>query len=607
MKLENMKITHPGKLSIVSDRFFQKHKKLVLTFAGLGTIAAIGSVSALVGCGINNNVPSPVATETPKFKKTPEPTPTSEPTPEVELPEYLLFDANDNEALIERSAKFIANSRACGIDFSSDKDISKYMDFYFVVNSEYIDPIDYARLNYNSKTTQSIIDNYQYCMNEIDKDLYTVTPDTMLEYDFIADKASQEVLMQFQEMIAKYNVAENKNEKQELVKEMESFLYNNFINKETRGEYTYITYEMIGRMTITADSRITNGLSKDITEILCEDLYTCDEVAPVGEKQKSEKAQAETSLREMLDDKLETAHKYYNQDLTLVPEIEQLTGYEVEQKISDMVALLDVEFVANPELDLKQEAAQNSTTSKKATTLSNGKTVSTQELKDLGLNPSTVTPEQYEAAVRQKFEQDAVNDPNHKLENADGVVVGTGSDATYNAAQAEQGATDAFNDGYNGASFSPRSQSPSYLAGYTHDSYNKGVAAKAALNANINSGNSSSFQSTPNSQPQNVEESITQQDYTSTPSSTPVPESTPQVETETYFVPADGSVESSEEEIVEEGFKTTSVQSQLSELKAMKDALLAYTMPTVTIGNNGNTMLSYDGEEFDLSGKSMRA
>ncbi len=557
----------------VSRIFFLKHPKLSLSLASLGGIAILS------GCSFfHSNEETDIRASKTKIQ-------TEDVQPDVILPEYLEFDANDNESLIEYSAQFIANSRACGIDFSSEKDIAKYMDLYLVANIDYIDPVDYARLQYNNKTTQSIIDNYQDSINEISYDLFTVTPDTMLSYDFIADKDSKEILMKFQELIANYNVEEDKTTKKELAKSIEQFLVENFINEDTRGEYTHVTYEMIGRFALIADEILPKGLSEDVTHILCEDLFTCDEIAPEGEKAKSERAQAETSLRDMLDDKLATAREYRDQDILLVSSIEQLTGVAIEQKIAERVAELNVEFVANPDMasQIEESTNTNSSSSKESTTLSNGYQVSTEQIESLGLDPATVTPQQYESAVQQQFEQNAQNDPNHKLENADGVVVGTGADATYNAAEANQGATDAFFDGYNGAAFSPKSQTPSYLAGYTHDSYNQGVAARAELNNNMNNGNSSYFESAPSGTVETVDETITEQGYTSSPSPSPSPNSQ---ETETHFesVPS-GTVETVGETIVEEGYIETethfepiaSTETRLMELKTLKDMLMAYS------------------------------
>lgn len=382
--------------------------------------------------------------------------------PQNTLASHLLFDINDNESLIEQSAQFIANSRACGLDFASEKWVSKFMDFNYVMGLEEIDPMDYARLNYFNKTTQSIIDNYQECANEIAYDLFTVKPDTLLDYP-IADKDSKAILMEIQQLVAEYNTyieAGEKNSAKEVAKELEDYFLENFVKQDGR-VYTRATYELVGRFANIVDEILPNGLSKDITSKLSEDLYTCGDRVPVGEQNKSGRAQSETSIREMCDDKLDISRDYRYQEWDL-SKLEYLTGVQLEGKILEKVYELDVEFVANPE---KFEQEQRTTiipikNSTPSVTLSNEFQVSKQTIQEVGLNPATVTKEQYESAVVKQFEETAQKD----FETA--------------VALHKQGSIDAFNDGYNGNAFNPKQNNADYLEGYTWTNYNEGVNSR---------------------------------------------------------------------------------------------------------------------------------
>lgn len=383
--------------------------------------------------------------------------------PQKPLASHLSFDVNDNEALIEQSAQFIANSRACGLDFASEKWISKFMDFTYVMGLEEIDPMDYARLNYFNKTTQSIIDNYQECANEIAYDLFTVKPDTLLDYP-IADKDSKEILMELQRLVAQYNVYTESGQKEsakEVAGELEKYFLDNFVHQDGR-VYTRATYELVARFANIVDEILPKGLSKDITSILSEDLYTCGAKVPDGEKNKSERAQSETSIREMSDDKLAIAREYRDQELWNLSEIEYLTGIELEEEILESVYELDVEFVANPEklMQTQKTTVISAKPSTPSVTLPNNVQVPEQAIIGLGLNPALVTDEQYETAVKKQFEETAQKD--------------------FEAAVAlhRQGSSDAFYDGYNGNAFNPKQTNADYLEGYTWANYNEGVNSR---------------------------------------------------------------------------------------------------------------------------------
>lgn len=457
-----------------AQNFFAGHPKIAIASVVIASAATFGAIAGFVS-GCNNSTNQSEQSETLELEQViseeteneielqEESVPNLENVSQKPLASHLLFDVNDNEALIEESAQFIANSRACGLDFASEKWVRKFMDFTYIMGLEEIDPMDYARLKYVGKTTQSIVDNYQECANAIAYDLFSVKPDTLLDYP-IADKDSKEILMELQELVAEYNTYIEANDKQsakKVAEDLENYFLDNFVKQDGR-VYTRATYELVARFANIVDEILPNGLSKEITSILSEDLYTCGAKVPVGEKDKSERAQSETSIREMSDDKLAIAREYRYQDFENLPEIEYLTGVELEGKILERVYELDVEFVANPE---KFEQTQKTTvipakTSTPSVTFSSGVQVSEQTILESGLNPATVTEEVYKATVVKQFEETALKD----FEAA--------------AALHRQGSSDAFNDGYNGNAFNPKQNNADYLEGYTWKNYNEGVNSR---------------------------------------------------------------------------------------------------------------------------------
>ena len=141
--------------------------------------AIILAITSVAGCTLRS-CSKPVQTiETEvEVEPTPVPTPVPTPSPKV-LAENLAFDPNDNNEIVTRMSDFIADALTKGIpvkDVMTEEElkiadeneqslvtIEQLMDFYMVMNIEDIDPIDYARLGYNTKTAETITDNYMYC------------------------------------------------------------------------------------------------------------------------------------------------------------------------------------------------------------------------------------------------------------------------------------------------------------------------------------------------------------------------------------------------------------------------------------------------------------
>ncbi len=540
------------------------------------------------------------------------------PVQENILPSYLSFDVNDNKAMIAQSISFILENRPCGVDFSTEDAIRKFVDFYLVVNLEEIDPMDYARLGYFNKTSQSIIDNYQFCMNQLKEDMYTVTPDTMIPYDLIiADKDSAEVLMHIQSLVAQYNVAESTSEKRDLEREIIAFLEDNFKLEDGR-LYTRATYEIVGRMVKSIDEILHGRLPYDLTDVLSDDLYNCNAIAPTGEKNKSERAQAETSLREMLDDKLAYAREYRDQDLFNVSDIELLTGGQVECEIYNGVqdCILDYPFVENPAFSsyVSRGTSQQIVPSVPMQTEAGEEVeVSVEEIESVGVDPTGKTPEQiqeeYEAAVVQQFEQEAQTSETHTIADSNGNVVVSG--VNVNSADYIKGYQDGYAAGNSLSTKNSSSNSTSYMVGY-EIGYSEGRADREEFDRNHSSQSTTQFESTENqtveSQTSASEEGYKESNTNSaTPQeSTPALTPTPSVEEDTTYVPVDDStveVEVEDEVIIEDDYIEIEthfepVASNLLQLRAMRAVL-----DTIMFHIPNDEMLLADSEMYDISTK----
>ncbi len=397
------------------------------------------------------------------------------------LSKDLEFDINDNLELIERGAQFIARCRPCGIDMSESTSVSKFIDYIHTINYEQIDPMDYARYGYFTKTSNSIVENYQEIGDQLVYDLFSVTTETLIPYDLIiADKESAKVIMELQTLVAQYNEAKKEN-KTGIQKEIEAYLYDNFVYNDTH-TFGSTVYEMVGRFGIIIDQMMPSGLPKDIMNKLSNDLYACGIEIPWGESHKSDRAQNETSIRTTLEEKLLYALNCRIQDLSMIPEIEQLLGAEVEQKIEERVAELNLPFIENPEAkDAKTTVIKKQTSN--GVTLSNGQMISENEVKSLGLNPSTVTPAEYENAKKQQFEEEAKNEPGHTFTTEGGVTT-SGSQVEDSIALTAQGTSDGYSDGNKNLTYNPKSNNASYLSGY-NSGYAMGVADRAALEESL--------------------------------------------------------------------------------------------------------------------------
>ena len=497
------------------------------------------------------------------------------------LSESLAFDPNDNHELVNRMVDFIADSLTKGIpvkDVMTDEEIAQaekedqslltiaqLMDFYMVMNIEDIDPADYARLMYNSKTAETITDNYMYCARVFMTDSLTAKTSDEIDYTkVIAHKESAEQLQKFVDYLARYN------ENQVKAEELREYIMDQYIEKDAN-LYSMSTNEFVYRLMFDADLISNNSvLPKDMNIILNEDgKITCDTVKDDGVKNKTEKAEEFTSIFNTVDEKLEISREFANQDLANIDEYELKTGIELEEEIKASVLALNVRYVANAKFEFakgvtvnaSKGAAKGNSSYVTGVSPSTGKkvNVSTAELAKYGAKNLA----EYEAAKRAEFEEKAKADPNHVIKNPEGKVVVSGSQV--DTAQYNSGFAAGYSDGNKKLSSNPGSSNASYVAGY-NEGYAKGLADRNALDAQYEKQKETTFEDV-NDKVVEKKETIVEHPYTE--EITPVqPEPTnPSEEPEVIFVPIeDGSNE--KEETIEE-------IDYVSSLRNMRDILVA--------------------------------
>jgi len=487
-------------LSYVSPRS-HKINKDTLKGAIVGG-AIILAITSVAGCTLRS-CSKPVQTiETEvEVEPTPVPTPVPTPTPKV-LAENLAFDPNDNNEIVTRMSNFIADALTKGIpvkDVMTEEElkiadeneqslvtIEQLMDFYMVMNIEDIDPIDYARLGYNTKTAETITDNYTYVARILMTDALTANNDTKLNYsEIIADKDSREAVQKFIDYLAKYNDSDNK---KELGKEINEYIVSNYINRDAN-IYSMSINEFTYRMMFVADMISNNSiLPKDVNVILNEDgKISCDLKKEDGVKNKTERAEEFTSIYNTVEEKLEISREFINQDLSTISEDEKKTGAELEKEIKDAVLLKNVSYKLNPEFimaeDSKKISAKKTTkgeTNYQTFTDNSGKqvNVSAEELARYGATNQA----EYEAAKKAEFEKNAKKDQNHTITNTDGEDVVSGEEV--DTVKYNEGFQEGYFEGNNYASKNPESNHPSYVAGY-EEGYKKGYADRVALDESL--------------------------------------------------------------------------------------------------------------------------
>lgn len=575
-------------LDISPKSYKVNHGKLRAAVAG-GLLAI--ALATAISCSKEEQKVEEVATE---VEVEVEPTVVEETVTKV-LAENLAFDPNSNSEIVTRVSDFIADALTKGIpvkDVMSEDElkladeneqslvtIEQLMDFYMVMNIEDIDPVDYARLGYNTKTAETITDNYTYVARILMTDALTANNDTKLNYsEIIADKDSREAVQKFIDYLAKYNDSDNK---KELGKEINEYIVSNYINRDAN-IYSMSINEFTYRMMFVADMISNNSiLPKDINVILNEDgKISCDLKKEDGVKNKTERAEEFTSIYNTVEEKLEISREFINQDLSTISEDEKKTGAELEKEIKDAVLLKNVSYKLNPEFimaeDSKKIPAKKTTkgeTNYQTFTDNSGKqvNVSAEELARYGATNQA----EYEAAKKAEFEANAKKDQNHTITNTDGEEVVSGEEV--DTVKYNEGFQEGYFEGNNYASKNPESNHPSYVAGY-EEGYKKGYADRVALD-------------------ESLKQQQTKEEYIDVPDvvvpSEPIVEEQPYVEpTPTpggeiieEFIPVDSApitetvveeFEPIEESIVvDESIEEITYTSSINNLKSLKAELLA--------------------------------
>lgn len=571
----------PELLAISPKSYKVNGGKLKAGLAGGLLVLALGTV---ISCTGNEKNVEEVTTEV-ETEVEVEPTIVVEETVTKVLAENLAFDPNENNEIVTRMSDFIADALTKGIpvkDVMSEEElkladeneqslvtIEQLMDFYMVMNIEDIDPIDYARLGYNTKTAETITDNYMYCSRVFMTDMLTAKEDTKIDYSIVvADKDSSKAIQTFIDYLAKYNTSDNK---KELGKDIKEYIISNYINRDAN-IYSMSTNEFTYRMMFVADMISNNSiLPTDVNVILNEDgKISCDLTKEDGVKDKTERAEEFTSIYNTVDEKLEISREFINQDLTNISDDEKKSGVEIEKEIKEAVLIKNVSYKLNPKFTMSEDSKKISA---KKTTKTNYQTftdnsgkqvnVSAEELAKYGAKNQA----EYEAAKKAEFEENAKKDPNHTITNPDGEKVVSGEEV--DTVKYNEGFQEGYYDGNNYASKNPDSSHASYVAGY-EAGYKQGYADRVALDESLK-------------QQQPKEEYVDVPDVVETPSTTveekPYIEEPKQPEIIEEFVPVEQEVieefEPVEESVVvDESIEENTYTSSINNLKSLKAELL---------------------------------
>ncbi len=602
------------KLNEISPKSYKMKKVKIKSAIAGGAIAII--LASVGGCSLRNNKQEeqPVVVEKQVEEVKPqviEPKELDE-TKEVEkvLAENLSFDPNDNTEIVNRMADFIADALTKGIpvkDVMTEEElktaeeneeslvtIKQLMDFYIVMNIEDIDPEDYARLKYNTKTAETITDNYMYCARLFMTDALTANEETKIDYsEIIADKDSSEIVQKFVDYLAKYNSA---TDKKTVASSISEYIVSNYINRDAN-LYSMSANELTYRMMFVADMISNNSIiPKDVNIILNEDgKISCDIQKEDGVKNKTEKAEEFTSIYNTVDEKLEISREFASQELSSISDEEKKTGSELEKEIKEQVLIKNVSYKLNPKFTMaegsKNISAKKTTNNnnnnannsyKTFTDKSTGKqvNVSNEELAKYGAKNQA----EYEAAKKKEFEDKAKKDPGHNNQDNDGNVVTTGDEVDteqYNAGYAAGYADGNYYDGSYRQS-NPNSTNKSYVAGY-NAGFREGRAVIEEFLKSLQPPESS-FEpvdgTTPTPQPTPpVESPITEEPYLPDPS---VPENPEPDPTPDPSIPEDPGTWEEFEPVEEnvtvetptETIEETSYTSSINSLKSLREELL---------------------------------
>lgn len=348
----------------------------------------------------------------------------------------MAFDPNSNQELINRISDVYVDALTKGIKNIS---IEQWMDFYTVLNINDIDPSDYARLQFGTKTKESIMRNFDFVNNTLLDDTITSTPSTIIDIaSLVADKDSAAAIEELQQKIAEFNTSSSKTTN---AKDLNKFVTSEFGTEnynQVDAASNLVRFKLLLAMEIRTINNSYRVPTADMSKIIFGKGEDCNlaSKSTVNTKYNGEK----TTVKEMLESKLEKIMSAKSDD-SKISAIELLTGLEIEMKIKDKIAAMNAKYVANPSVEQTIiDSKPNSSTP------SNQKVQPTDKIvtdKKTGETFIAVEPSKEEKEKQQQAIQDELQKENKSEElRAAGVV--DGGQAGYDRG---------FTAGYNGTSY----------------------------------------------------------------------------------------------------------------------------------------------------------
>lgn len=348
----------------------------------------------------------------------------------------MVFDANSNQEMIDRISSVYVDALTKGIKNIS---IEQWTDFYIILNINDIDPTDYARLQFSTKTKESMMRNFDFVNNTLLDDTITSTPKTVIDIaSLVANKESAAAITALQEKIAEFNTSSSKST---VAGELNKFVESEFateIYNQVDAPSNLVRFKLLlamERMTVNNSYRVP---SADMSKIIFGKGEDCNltSKSTVNTKYNGEK----TTVKEMLGAKLEKARTAKTDD-PKISAIELLAGFEIEMKIKEKIAAQDAKYIANPSVEeaILANKPQTSTPSSQKVQ-PNDKIVTDKKTGEtfIAVDPSVAQKEQQEKQIKDQLEKENQN------ENLRAAGVVDGGQAGYD---------DGFIDGYGVANY----------------------------------------------------------------------------------------------------------------------------------------------------------
>ncbi|MDD2181117.1 MAG: hypothetical protein PHW32_01980 [Bacilli bacterium] len=299
---------------------------------------------------------------------------------EREIGPHLSFDPNSGQELINRVAEVYVDAASKGL---GDLTIEQWMDWYMVTNIDDISPVEYYKMLDDTKTTTTVMENYDFVNNALLEDAITATPFTMINIDrLVADTKSAQELSSFQSALTSYNVASD-GSKKKIADDVNEYLYNEFVTNKhdavtassnlTRMKLLLATWELTNNYSWTVPSADISKIMYTSDNTNC-DLTTDANGISVWNEQK-------TVVKKTVEEKMDMMFKFMlTEDKTQQDARIILRSLEIEMAIQDLVNKMGLVKVANPSseqaiIDSKPQIP--------------GKTITPEQKKHIVTNPVT--------------------------------------------------------------------------------------------------------------------------------------------------------------------------------------------------------------------------